>query len=291
MYKDIFGKNRLKINLHTHTTDSDGSKTPEQAAKIYKNKGYDIIAITDHWKYRESGEICGLRTIAGIEYDYGNGDASDGVYHILMTGGHKSPKLQKGATVQEMIDEIIKCGGMPTLAHPAWSMNTVEQFKKLKGVYSTEIYNSVSDAHESSRPYSGCFADASACAGLKCILLATDDAHFYDGSDETKSYIMLEGNLDMTDDEILENIKAGKFYSTQGPEVHIRQEGDEIIVNSSPVSRISLFTNCVWGQNHCLKGESITELRCKINPIEKFIRAEVTDINGKMAWTNYITII
>ena len=60
MIKDMFGTNRLKINLHLHTTQSDGHKTPEEAAAIYREAGYDIIAITDHWKYRESGAIGGL---------------------------------------------------------------------------------------------------------------------------------------------------------------------------------------------------------------------------------------
>ena len=32
MIKDMFGTDRLKINLHLHTTQSDGHKTPEEAA-------------------------------------------------------------------------------------------------------------------------------------------------------------------------------------------------------------------------------------------------------------------
>ena len=50
MYIDMFGKTRMKINLHLHTTVTDGQKSPEEAAEIYKNEGYDAIAITDHWK-------------------------------------------------------------------------------------------------------------------------------------------------------------------------------------------------------------------------------------------------
>ena len=39
MTKDLFGTNRLKINLHTHTTLSDGAKTPKEVAEIYKKSG------------------------------------------------------------------------------------------------------------------------------------------------------------------------------------------------------------------------------------------------------------
>ena len=45
MYTDLNGAKRLKINLHLHTTDSDGRKTPEEAAAIYRAAGYDVVAL------------------------------------------------------------------------------------------------------------------------------------------------------------------------------------------------------------------------------------------------------
>ena len=38
----------MKGCLHTHTTCSDGTLTPQQVALIYEEKGYDFIALTDH---------------------------------------------------------------------------------------------------------------------------------------------------------------------------------------------------------------------------------------------------
>jgi len=38
----------LKAQLHTHTTASDGELTPTQVVDLYKQAGYDVIAITDH---------------------------------------------------------------------------------------------------------------------------------------------------------------------------------------------------------------------------------------------------
>ena len=40
--------NFYKANLHCHTTISDGHKTPEEIKEIYKNKGYSVVAYTDH---------------------------------------------------------------------------------------------------------------------------------------------------------------------------------------------------------------------------------------------------
>ena len=40
--------NHYKANLHVHTTVSDGQMTPEEIKKIYMEKGYSIVAFTDH---------------------------------------------------------------------------------------------------------------------------------------------------------------------------------------------------------------------------------------------------
>ena len=40
-----------KGNLHTHTTWSDGMHSPAETAKHYRSKGYDFLALTDHWVY------------------------------------------------------------------------------------------------------------------------------------------------------------------------------------------------------------------------------------------------
>ena len=41
-------KNFFKANLHTHSTYSDGRLTVEEIKRIYKDKGYSVIAFTDH---------------------------------------------------------------------------------------------------------------------------------------------------------------------------------------------------------------------------------------------------
>jgi len=37
-----------KGNIHTHTTESDGELTPNQAALLYESRGYSFLGITDH---------------------------------------------------------------------------------------------------------------------------------------------------------------------------------------------------------------------------------------------------
>ncbi len=72
MIKDQFGNTWYKGNWHTHTTVSDGRKTPEEALALYRENGYDFIALTDHYKWRpESLEENGILCLSGCEYDTG----------------------------------------------------------------------------------------------------------------------------------------------------------------------------------------------------------------------------
>lgn len=49
-YKNVDWENHLryKANLHTHTTRSDGSLSPQEVVDRYHTLGYKILAITDH---------------------------------------------------------------------------------------------------------------------------------------------------------------------------------------------------------------------------------------------------
>ncbi len=38
----------MKVDLHTHTTSSDGTLTPKELIYYAKEKGLDAIAISDH---------------------------------------------------------------------------------------------------------------------------------------------------------------------------------------------------------------------------------------------------
>ena len=84
--------------------------------------------------------------------------------------------------------------------------------------------------------------------------------------------------------------KEEKFYATQGPEIHIRRNGDEITVLCSPVSRISFFSNAVWAPERGHRGTGLTKAVCHVQPWEKFIRAEVTDEQGRKAWSKVIRL-
>src|SRR4030042_2599493 len=74
------------IDLHLHTTASDGVMTPSQIVNHAKNKGLQAIAITDHDTIEGlkegllEGERIGLEVIPGIEI---SAEHSPGSMHLL----------------------------------------------------------------------------------------------------------------------------------------------------------------------------------------------------------------
>ena len=83
MYTDIFDKRRAKVGLHQHTTRSDGALSPLEMAELYRESGYDAVAITDHWVYSPVEDFIGIRSLGGAEYHVGYRDAGEGIFHIL----------------------------------------------------------------------------------------------------------------------------------------------------------------------------------------------------------------
>ena len=74
-----------KIDLHVHSTASDGSFSPQELVKLAKTQGLSAIAITDHDTVSgfapaaEAGQLMGIEVVPGIEISTKYG----GPIHIL----------------------------------------------------------------------------------------------------------------------------------------------------------------------------------------------------------------
>ena len=284
MIKDRYGNTYYKLALHQHTTLSDGRLTPEEVARQYKAAGYDAMAITDHWCYYGEGEIEGLRIISGCEYNLGLADTVEGVMHIVGFGMDKDPMLDQSMSQTEIVEGINRAGGLAVLAHPYWSLNRVDELAKLPGIAATEIYNAVSEAGESQRAYSDYFVDLAANAGLYPVILATDDAHYYEGNDNMRGFVMVRAES-LESKAIVDAIKRGDCYASQGPELYVRRKGEGFIIETSEVSVICVHSSKSWASKKCLRGEKLTRFEFMPKD-ERWIRVEVIDSEGRHAWSN-----
>lgn len=295
MYRDKNGDCWYRGNIHTHTTVSDGVKTPEETKAVYREMGYDFIALTDHRIFTEGCEHdgSGLLVLSGIEYDYGGDDSASGVFHIVGIGMERAPGVRREDGVQAAIDGINASGGLAVLAHPAWSLNTYDMIMRLGGLFGTEIYNSVSGAPRNCRPYSGAVVDELAVRGHILSLVADDDTHFHIG-EQGMSYIMVNlKDKPLNCVNLIEALREGRFIATQGPMFTCERCGDDIVVKSESgfVSAV-FFTNRPWEPNRAVYagGAAINEARFRIHERDTFVRAEITDACGRVGFAQIIKV-
>lgn len=277
----------LRGNLHMHTARSDGALSYEEAIGLYEKGGYDFVAVTDHWVVSEAATTPGgMILLSGCEYNVGR-IVRDGIYHIVGIGMKEAPVLEKNDPdlhVQGIIDAIVQQGGIAILAHPAWSLNSADKVAKLHGLSGTEIFNATSGFPRNVRPYSGLFVDQLASQGMLLPCVAADDAHQYD-NDAQRGWIMLYAK-EKSHDAILEAIREGNYYATEGPEMFVRREQEKLYVTCSPAQHIVFYSDDTWNPERVFSADGITEAEYTIWHQDSYVRIEVIGRDGKRAYSS-----
>ena len=138
-----------KINLHIHTCYSDGEGKWEQILSSAKEKGYKLIAITDHNTVQVHKEVKDDILLTGVEFDCWSGHV---LIHLLAYGidvnhpdiypflaknrngcNHVVLRLLTFRNIPKLIKAIHEAGGIAILAHPAccWALNLEGLVRKL----------------------------------------------------------------------------------------------------------------------------------------------------------------
>ena len=290
-------------NLHTHSTRSDGVLAPAEVCRRYKAEGYDFLALTDHFigdygypivdtvPFRDAA----FTTILGAELHSGAQENGE-MWHILAVGlpadfapSHTPawrpvPGQESGPALAA---RAVAAGAFVAVAHPQWSGLTVADAASITSAHAVEIYN-----HGC---YAGCdradgtaIADQLLEAGRKLTLIATDDAHFYE-PDHFGGWVMVKA-VKNTPEALLAALKAGDFYSSQGPELRsVRVFEDRVEVNCSAV--VSVIVQGHGMAARATHGQSMTTAVVSLNGRfegSPYLRVTVIDAAGKKAWSNPI---
>lgn len=280
----------FKGNLHMHTTNSDGAYAPEQAMALYKDRGYDFICLTDHWKSMPEQWYQGMLVFSGIEIDYLD-DAQ--AVHIVGVGVdpdrlNRDRAAVRARPIQDGIDMLLQAGGLAFLAHPAWSLNTLACVRDLRGLSGAEVYNTASGPPwNANRADSTSLLDMYAANGIRFPFIAVDDAHWYHG-EACRSFVRVQADA-LSHASILEALRLGRFYASQGPEIYqIELDEKRLVVRSSRTARAIFSSNLPWVTARCKDGTDVTEWVYERNPARKetFIRCELFDAAGQRAWTS-----
>lgn len=169
-----------KANLHCHTTVSDGSCTPQQVKDFYMERGYSVVAYTDHNVLVSHPELNDKNFLAlnGLEYDVTQ-EAREGLPfrktchfcaialeqdNLTQPCWHRSKYLTRGAVehrdsvlhdenqpdweriytpeeISRMMKEVASKGFFVTYNHPTWSLEQYPEYMNYEGMHAIEMFN------------------------------------------------------------------------------------------------------------------------------------------------------
>lgn len=250
-------KKQYKANLHCHSTFSDGRKTPEELKKMYKEKGYSILAITDHEHPKNHSYLNDedFLAITGYEvYIRNNERASYDVYgketHINLFAkdpeneaivcynppyckyvpverhdefkkvGSQEPRKYSVEYINKFIATAKENGYIAAYNHAWWSMEEEANVLAYDGFFSMEMCNY--EAYLLSRlEYNGALYDKMLKKGKRIFCHSADDNHNVYPADHPKYSSFGAFTMIMPEkfeySSVLSAMEKGEFYSSMGP--------------------------------------------------------------------------
>ncbi|WP_272698667.1 PHP domain-containing protein [Desulfovibrio sp. Fe33] len=91
----------MSIDLHTHTTASDGTLTPTELIRLAADSGLDAIAVTDHDTFQgvaeamEAGRRFGVEVIPGTELSLESPEGAGWIHVVALWLPERADELQK----------------------------------------------------------------------------------------------------------------------------------------------------------------------------------------------------
>jgi hypothetical protein len=290
----------LRCALHAHTTNSDGELGPDMLVRHYEWAGYDVLAITDHWRRTDEPGTKKLLVIPSAELD-ANAPAQENNAHVVALGLEADPVLPEGsfAPLPEVVAWIAENGGLPFLAHTYWSGLQTQQWCDCEGLLGIEVWNTACELELGVGEASIHWDEALSRARL-VYALATDDSH-HPGYDSGYAWTWVRA-AEKTREAVLQALRDGMFYGSTGPEILSVDVSDgDVVVRCSPAQAVTLYC----GRWHGARANAgrlgypngakilardadglITAVRLEKPPLAPFGRVVVSDAAACRAWTN-----
>ena len=296
MYSLPFGKpgRWFRGNLHTHSTSSDGCKTPAQVCAVYRRLGYDFISLTDHfeecygWPVADTTDFraANFTTIYGAELHAPKTSLGD-LWHILAVGLPLDfAPTGKRETGPALARRARDAGAYVTVAHAAWYDLTGRDVLSIDAAHAIEIFNSTCHSLNGKGDSVG-HLDRLLSQGHRYHAIATDDAHFDAARrDHGKNWVMVRWRR-RDPSALLTALHAGHFYSSQGPQIlDVKPKGSTLTIRTSPVRSVHISGRGATAVSRHAKSD-ITRVTLDVDAFRaSYARLTVVDRRGRRAWTN-----
>ena len=312
-----------KANLHCHTTVSDGCMTPEEVKKHYKEKGYSIIAFTDHdvlvphpeledkdflplngyemeineetdteFRFKKTCHMCliavepdNLKQVCYHRERYLFGNAPNYVDKIQYD--ENEPDYIREYThkcISDMMKKGRDNGFFVTYNHPNWSLENYNDYMGYNHMNAMEIFNYESD-YVGYCEYNEKEYDDMLRGGKRIYCIATDDCHKVETCGG--GFTMIKADK-LEYRAITNALVAGDFYASQGPSIYnLWFEDGKIHIDCSDAISITLHTQSRRAERIMAEKDSfVNTADFDVVPQDGYVRITVTDSAGKHANTN-----
>ncbi|GAB6187093.1 CehA/McbA family metallohydrolase [Thermopirellula anaerolimosa] len=283
----------FKAAFHVHTTTSDGDVDVPTRLSQYREAGYQVVAVTDHWK---TNDLSGFGRedflpIVGMEMHPRTGTGGPAHHFVALNIPHPF-ELDRNLPAQEMIDRVIAAGGRVVYAHPYWTAHNINEMLEVTGYVAVEVFNSGCEV-ENENGNSSVHWDQVLNAGRIVGGIGTDDLH--NSRLINLGWTMIKApSLDVA--AIMDAVERGAYYASAGPTIDdCRIEDGAVRIVTSPVRKV-IFRYDGWGNGYVVragKDAPLTTAQWKFAGARRqyrWVRVEVVDEAGNHAWTNPMAI-
>jgi hypothetical protein len=270
-------------------------------ASAYRNAGYDFICLSDHFEAEYGWRITDTRplrdenftTILGAELSSAPWEERD-CYWVTAAGIPLDFEAPSADDHAEAIRRAGNLGAFVIMLHPGLNnlpLAAADRLPSLEDVHAVEIYNHHLSTLTRPDGANGAYMlDGLLEEGRRLLVNAGDDAHFDDPKDRFGGWV--EVHCDRLNPEaLLLSLRAGHYYSTQGPSFHeLLLDGEQLRVETSEVYAITLSGGGDrWQNAEERTGEPVTEAQFDVSPFRgSYCRLTLVDTEGRRAWSNPI---
>lgn len=296
------GQRWYKGNTHTHTLNSDGDSSPDGVVRWYREHGYNFLVLTDH---NFLTEVSALNALHGADEQFlviKGEEVTDRFgskpIHVNGLNVQRLVPPQGGSSVAEVIQRNVNAvrsaEGVPHINHPnfGWAI-TPEDLEKIENDRLFEIFNGhplVNNEGGGGAPGLEEVWDILLTGGKLLYGIAVDDAHHFkrpwapDAARPGQGWVVVRASK-LTAGAILAALERGDFYASTGVELtDYVLTAKEMTISIKPHAETRYTTTFIGRGGKVLATETANPAKYAFRGDEGYVRATVSDSNGKKAW-------
>ena len=280
----------VKVQLHVHTTESDGDIAPDAAAAWYASHGFAAVAITDHDKLTRAN-AAGITLIPGVEISSHGGKKP---VHVNALCGSTALKGAHAATPREALADAVSRakadGALALVNHPNWmgaldagDLAAVQDFDMLE---IASGHPAVADDGGADRPSAEALWQTLLDGGRRVYAVGADDSHdFLKAGEDRKPGRAWVDAWDADGDSACDALRDGRFYATTGARLKaLTVSGAAMTVDAADFLPGSVV-EFLGPRAELLAKETAVPAVYTLRGGETFVRARVRLRDGRRAWT------